>query len=253
MGKGKKGWWNEARCQRLRTMWDEGRSLSAIAAYFDVSVNAAAGQAHRMKLPKRLTDQATWTDELVARLKQLHREGLSRAEIAERMGMTRSTVIGKLHRLGLTDPNASPIRRFKPGKTRESTQVAAVPVVEVCSRIKGCYGDGEGVGMGDLRANQCRWPLWGHNEKPTFRCCGEKVHTPGASYCAKHQTLSEPYPFTWTPARVASLKALLAQGVTDPSELAHELKAPAATIADRMKVLGIQVERRARSVAWGAL
>jgi len=45
-----------------------------------------------------------WTEEAVERLKTLHAEGLSGAELAARLGggLTRSAIFGKLHRLGLT-------------------------------------------------------------------------------------------------------------------------------------------------------
>lgn len=45
-----------------------------------------------------------WTDEAVERLKTLHSQGLSGAELAARLGcgLTRSAIFGKLHRLGLT-------------------------------------------------------------------------------------------------------------------------------------------------------
>lgn len=46
-----------------------------------------------------------WTDERIALLTKLHKDGLSASEIAQEMGLTRNTVCGKLHRM---NPQAKP-------------------------------------------------------------------------------------------------------------------------------------------------
>ncbi len=42
----------------------------------------------------------TWTPELTSRVVSLWREGKSAAEISETLNLTRSTVVGKLNRMG---------------------------------------------------------------------------------------------------------------------------------------------------------
>ncbi len=55
-----------------------------------------------------MTDiNSPWTDALVARLKKLCANGLSRAEIGKAMGMSRNAVIGKLRRIGRCDRHGS--------------------------------------------------------------------------------------------------------------------------------------------------
>jgi GcrA cell cycle regulator len=46
--------WDEARMDRLETLYREGVSFSLIAADIGVSRNAAIGKAHRMQLPQRV-------------------------------------------------------------------------------------------------------------------------------------------------------------------------------------------------------
>ncbi|WP_043558066.1 GcrA family cell cycle regulator [Parasaccharibacter apium] len=65
-----------------------------------------------------------WTDELIARLKELWEQGLSTAEIGRQLSITKNAVVGKAHRLGLP-PRPSPIRNkaaaegsAKPARTR---------------------------------------------------------------------------------------------------------------------------------------
>jgi GcrA cell cycle regulator len=51
-----------------------------------------------------------WTEEVIARLQELWRQGLSTAEIGRQLSITKNAVVGKAHRLGLP-PRPSPIRK----------------------------------------------------------------------------------------------------------------------------------------------
>jgi hypothetical protein len=50
--------------------------------------------------------EETWSVEDVERLRGLWTQGVTPALIARQMGRTRSAVVGKLHRLGLSRPEA---------------------------------------------------------------------------------------------------------------------------------------------------
>lgn len=51
----------------------------------------------------------SWTDERVEKLKELWAEGMSASQIAKSLGgVTRNAVIGKVHRLGLSNRTATP-------------------------------------------------------------------------------------------------------------------------------------------------
>ncbi|MCX5614890.1 GcrA family cell cycle regulator [Bombella saccharophila] len=50
-----------------------------------------------------------WTDELIARLRELWEQGLSTAEIGRQLSITKNAVVGKAHRLNLPS-RPSPIR-----------------------------------------------------------------------------------------------------------------------------------------------
>lgn len=57
----------------------------------------------------------SWTDERVAKLQEMWNEGLSAAQIAKELGgVTRNAVIGKVHRLGLSNRATGSL---KPGET----------------------------------------------------------------------------------------------------------------------------------------
>ena len=50
-----------------------------------------------------------WTDEMVEGLRQMWEEGLTANEIAKRLGVSKNSIVGKVHRLGLSNRN-SPIK-----------------------------------------------------------------------------------------------------------------------------------------------
>ncbi|MGS0648339.1 GcrA family cell cycle regulator [Komagataeibacter melomenusus] len=73
-----------------------------------------------------------WTEETIARLRDLWQQGLSTAEIGRQLSVTKNAVVGKAHRLGLK-PRPSPIRRAAKATppadaAPQATPVAAEPV-----------------------------------------------------------------------------------------------------------------------------
>jgi len=252
MGKHTAGFWTLDRQAALEKMWSEGAATSVIAERLGITREAAWCRAHSMGLPARSIDTVSWTQDRIETLKALDAEGLSLNQIARRMGVTRNAVAGQRHRLGLTEPSRSPIKKREPGRHRDGEKKAELPMVEVTGRLAGAFGEGDGVGMAEIVSGQCRWPLWGNSEKPTFRCCGRETEG-HPSYCYEHQRRSEPSPFNWTPTREAKLERLIREGVTDPSKLANELKAPRTEVETHAALLAARKSRGPRSVAWGRM
>lgn len=75
-----------------------------------------------------------WTDETIARLRDLWSQGLSTAEIGRQLSITKNAVVGKAHRLGLP-PRPSPIRNRKV-KDGETGAAEATPRRKSPSRAK---------------------------------------------------------------------------------------------------------------------
>ncbi|CAN7640959.1 GcrA cell cycle regulator [Phenylobacterium sp. LjRoot219] len=134
-----------------------------------------------------------WTDDRVATLKRLWIDGLSASQVAARLGggVSRSAVIGKLHRLGLTGPRIAAVRpapKQRPAKRspaapsrwalrshgRPTAQTPEPVVVE-----HGLVRNLRSLGRGD-----CRWPL-GDPQAADFSFCGRPAR-PGSPYCASH-------------------------------------------------------------------
>ena len=126
----------------------------------------------------------SWTDDRVATLKKLWGEGKTAAEIAKELGgVTRNAVIGKAHRLKLSN-RISPIQQNKKPAPKVST--APAPVSEKkASKISALNNNkNPGIALIDLKPNECRWS-YGDPREDDFGFCGEGA-LPGLPYCPEH-------------------------------------------------------------------
>ncbi len=131
----------------------------------------------------------SWTDERVALLKKLWVEGKTAAEIATTLGdVTRNAVIGKAHRLKLSNrvspiqqnqKTKKPIKASIPANTSEAPEKQRGPKKKdiVISR-------GKGLKLEQLGPSMCRWPS-GDPKAADFGFCGEKSVS-GLPYCDEH-------------------------------------------------------------------
>lgn len=121
----------------------------------------------------------SWTDERVALLTKLWGEGKTAAEIASALGgVTRNAVIGKAHRLKLSN-RVSPIQQNKKPAPVKVERKKAEPMP-----VKDKADGQDGVALTDLGANMCRWP-YGDPRDEGFGFCGEESIS-GIPYCEEH-------------------------------------------------------------------
>ncbi|MEM9495466.1 MAG: GcrA family cell cycle regulator [Pseudomonadota bacterium] len=138
-----------------------------------------------------------WTPERVEQLKTLWSEGLSAAQIANKMGgVTRNAVIGKVHRLGLSG-RATPAKpqRGRAGaepKNEETTEIAPVaevkPIIAEPDFISPALLDGDAMTVATIKNNMCKWPI-GDPASDDFHFCGQPTSA-GKSYCAYHARMA---------------------------------------------------------------
>jgi len=105
-------------------------------------------------------------------LKKLWLKGATTAEIAKKLGLSKNSVIGKVHRLNL-ETRPSPIKTKK-------TAVVKVKKVKV--------KEPERIGIMELKLNTCRWPI-GDPTEPDFHFCGKNT-VMGKPYCHEHCALA---------------------------------------------------------------
>ena len=138
-----------------------------------------------------------WTDERVELLKKLWAEGLSAAQIANKMGgVTRNAVIGKVHRLGLSG-RATPAKPQRGCRTtsERKDETAKAPRAEVKPVIPEpeftaplVLDTGDKTTVATIKNNMCKWPV-GDPAKDDFHFCGQPTLS-GKSYCAYHAHLA---------------------------------------------------------------
>ncbi len=138
----------------------------------------------------------SWTDDRVSLLKKLWGEGKSAAEIAKALGggVTRNAVIGKAHRLKLSN-RLSPIQQNRrissassPRPPREPSHISRVAPAQNNRKIIEADIKIIGVKMLDLKERMCRWPV-GDPKDADFKFCGcEGVA--GLPYCPGHARLA---------------------------------------------------------------
>jgi len=169
-----------------------------------------------------------WNDERIEALAKMWREGLSASQVARQLGgVSRSAVIGKVHRLGIAGREAPtrpmgdrPANRIRataggarrvpaPRGPREPTLTTAHVAFEVAPTAT----------IYSLTAHACRWPI-GEPDKDGFGFCG-RLRTGHPSYCAGHapmatrrrETPMKPKEIERIVSRFAETPAIEARGV----------------------------------------
>lgn len=147
-----------------------------------------------------------WTDDRVKLLKKLWGDGLSASQIAMELGgISRNSVIGKVHRLGLSGRGKTPANSTlrKPSKPRRRNTFAmpvvhqarppALPVVTLVPEpepevIESIIPIGQRCTLFELNDDTCRWPVGVPGEDDFFFCGGRPVE--GLPYCRYHSRLA---------------------------------------------------------------
>ena len=136
----------------------------------------------------------SWTDDRVSILKKLWGDGHTAAEIAKQLGgVTRNAVIGKAHRLKLSNrvspiqQNKKPANKNTQRKPVEKAKVTPAIVVEKIARspVKAdVVSSGASYSLMDLKPRMCRWPS-GDPREEDFGFCGDETIS-GIPYCEEH-------------------------------------------------------------------
>ncbi|HZP68571.1 MAG TPA: GcrA family cell cycle regulator [Pseudolabrys sp.] len=134
----------------------------------------------------------TWTAERIAQLRSGVSAGLTCAQIADAIGVSRNAVIGKLNRLGLSRGRSPAAPRPRNGGSLRRPQVltqrlmlkaifASAPVADDVVSAEPCS-------LLNLAPRKCRWPIGGA-AAAGFTFCGNAT-VDGMSYCAGHARMA---------------------------------------------------------------
>ncbi|MGN0929505.1 MAG: GcrA family cell cycle regulator [Alphaproteobacteria bacterium] len=156
---------------------------------------------------------SNWTDKKIEKLKKLWEKGLSTAEIGKKLDFSKNAIVGKVHRLGLSN-RTSPIKS-SPKTVKKNTEILSetktkntsknvaksidnsqktakkepsrvvknesVKVSKVSLKNKKTTA---GLSLLELTSDLCCWPIDDINSE-NFHFCGKKVFK-NKPYCLEH-------------------------------------------------------------------
>ena len=129
----------------------------------------------------------SWTEEKVAKLKELWGKGNTASQIAEILGgVTRNAVIGKAHRLNLSGKivakKGSLIQKNNKTKNLNYKKVREGKFKSLV--IEKDFEPEKPKQLEELDENSCKWPI-GHPDEENFYFCG-RTSLKDFSYCKLH-------------------------------------------------------------------
>ena len=160
-----------------------------------------------------------WTDERIKQLRQLWSEGQSASKIAEKLGgVTRNAVIGKIHRLGLSNRSENSEKKIitkkrgRPAKVKNTDNNKNKDFSQINSdkfddlHVDGLEGDknmlpeatlaniaeleenAKKLNLMELTERTCKWPI-GDPATENFWFCGHPSEQ-GKPYCSTHVSIA---------------------------------------------------------------
>ncbi len=124
-----------------------------------------------------MTSNNTWDELKLKKLQDLWKQGLPISKIGEMLGVSRNSIAGKAHRMGLPKRN-SPISlddKSSLQKKKDETVNENIPL-----KIK--------LRSVQWSRTKCCWPE-GDPKQKNFKFCGKDIY-PGRPYCDKHSLLA---------------------------------------------------------------
>tara|TARA_B100001121_G_scaffold305702_1_gene323759 strand:+ start:219 stop:713 length:495 start_codon:yes stop_codon:yes gene_type:complete len=132
----------------------------------------------------------SWTEEKVAKLKELWGKGNTASEIAQIIGgLSRNAVIGKAHRLNLSAKiktrSATPTQNFESSKDERNLKIRRGRKSKFKSLIiEKDFEPENPKQLEELDESSCKWPI-GHPNEKSFYFCG-RSSLKDFSYCKLH-------------------------------------------------------------------
>lgn len=194
--------WTDDHHAEAVEMWSEGKSITEIAAFFQISRGTVAGHIARNRdvferrtmgrpaTPKVKANgrvNAIWTDAKIDAAAMLWAAGVSAAEIAEQFDVSTRGFMNVCNRFRQRFPQRIQIKK----KPEPKIDLKAVfDEIESSSPYDGTRFILTGhtpVAFAILGSTQCKFPVSKPDEPcgPEMACCGAE-RLPGRPYCAAH-------------------------------------------------------------------
>lgn len=156
---------------------------------------------------RRSVAGSPWTKETIANLKERWSEGYSAGMIASQMGISRSAVMGQVHRLGLARKKTAifslsrtnknkPDRKWPTGVAYNPTPKQISGTVYIPYKPKPVEVPPPlHLGIMETTGRTCKWP---YGEKLATTYCGHATREEGGPYCPAHYAIAHA-PEAYTP------------------------------------------------------
>lgn len=186
--------WSDEREAELLRLFNDGLNKPQIAAAMGTTRFAIRNKLRRLGLT-RPDKISVWTEDRIEELKRLFNEKLSATETAAKMGggLTRLSVIGKWHRLGLKRGRKNTYRRPASLPDRKPTvcSISRWSAFSIESKPQAIPAEPEvdvvalHITFEELSSTNCHWP---YGNGP-FTFCGH-ASVDGKPYCRAHHKVS---------------------------------------------------------------
>ena len=125
-----------------------------------------------------MENNSVWDKKNLERLKKLWDEGLPITKIGLELGVSRNSIAGKAHRLGLPKRNSPISKSGEPRKNKTTSNLDTSKELPLKILLREV----------EWSRNRCCWPI-GDPKLPGFSFCGTSI-MPGRPYCEEHSNLA---------------------------------------------------------------
>ena len=125
-----------------------------------------------------MENNSVWDEKNLERLKKLWDDGLPITKIGLELGVSRNSIAGKAHRLGLPKRNSPISKSGEPRKNKITSNFEASKELPLKILLREV----------EWSRNRCCWPI-GDPKLPGFSFCGTSI-MPGRPYCEEHSNLA---------------------------------------------------------------
>ena len=125
-----------------------------------------------------MENNSVWDKKNLEKLKKLWDEGLPITKIGLELGVSRNSIAGKAHRLGLPKRNSPISKSGEPRKNKTTSNLDTSKELPLKILLREV----------EWSRNRCCWPI-GDPKLPGFSFCGTSI-MPGRPYCEEHSNLA---------------------------------------------------------------
>lgn len=193
--------WTDEAIEQLRALWAEGLPVAEIGRRMGGNKNMIVGKAHRLDLAKRRSPIKRDGAPIAARneeIRRLLKAGRTQRGVATMMGVSRTTVYDvatatcQAGQRGIPKRASPVIRQFHapPPPTFDAPPREWLQGRRLALSLPLEPGrDATPVTFHPPKPRECRFPMWGHSERPTHRYCCKPAHE-GRVYCEHHRRIA---------------------------------------------------------------